>query len=268
MAERRILISGACGRMGRAVVKAVLDDPELRLVAAVDQIELGQDIAGLIGAKPNGVLVQSDLAQALKDTQPQVAVDFTIPATVMGNLRLVLGAGVNAVVGTTGISAADLSELEQLCRSSRANALIVPNFAIGAVLMMRFAAQAARYLPQVEIVELHHDRKLDAPSGTALKTAELIQAERGAAVQPAVLGEEKLAGARGAELGGVRIHSVRLPGLVAHQEVILGGEGQTLTIRHDTINRECFMPGVIMAVKAISQRPGLTYGLEKLLFND
>ena len=177
------------------------------------------------------------------DARPDVAVDFTQPHTVFENVRQLLGAGVHAVVGTTGLSEQQVDELRRLSEASGANIVIAPNFAIGAVLMMRFAAAASRHMPNAEIIELHHDQKLDAPSGTALRTAGLMEGE-------------------------VPIHSVRLPGLVAHQEVILGGVGETLTIRHDSLSRESFMPGVLAAVRAVPTRSGLTLGLEPVLFGD
>jgi 4-hydroxy-tetrahydrodipicolinate reductase len=184
----------------------------------------------------------------------------------MGNLRYCIRHAIHAVVGTTGITADDLGEVERLIEEEggESNVVVAPNFAIGAVLMMHFAAKAVRYLPSVEIIELHHDQKADAPSGTALKTAEEIaKAREGMGVVPA--SKETVAGVRGGVADGIAIHSVRLAGLVAHQEVLLGGPGQLLTIRHDSFDRASFMPGVLLAVKAVSTRPGLTYGLEHLL---
>ena len=226
-----MLVVGAGGRMGLAVVAAVEAADDLDLVARVDP------------ALPPAEGTYADLAAGLVDARPDVAVDFTQPHTVFENVRQVLGAGVHAVVGTTGLTTQQVEELRRLSEASGANVLIAPNFAIGAVLMMRFAAEASRHLPKAEIIELHHDQKLDAPSGTALRTASLMEGE-------------------------VTIHSVRLPGMVAHQEVILGGVGETLTIRHDSLSRESFMPGVLSAVRAVTTRPGLTVGLEPVLFGD
>lgn len=265
MSGIKVLVSGCCGRMGREVVKTVLNDPELELVGAIDNVNVGKDVAGLIGADPMGILIRNDLADTLVASRAQVMVDFSTPAAVMDNVRTALKTGVHAVVGTTGFSPADLEELRNLSEKSGANVLIAPNFAIGALLMMRFAAIAAQYMPQVEIIELHHDQKLDAPSGTAIKTAEMIIAARGEKVGTDI-GEEKIQGVRGGEMGGIHLHSVRLPGFIAHQEVIFGGVGQTLVIRHDSISRESFMPGVVLAVKKIIDRPGLTYGLDQILF--
>jgi 4-hydroxy-tetrahydrodipicolinate reductase len=265
LARIKVLVSGSCGRMGREVVKTVLDDAELELVGAVDSYRIGKDIGELIGTEVSGVTVESDLNAALKRTRAEVMVDFTTPTVVLENIKTALKAGVHAVVGTTGLTPDHLEEVRRLSEECHTHLLIAPNFAIGALLMMRFAAFAAEYMPQVEIIELHHDQKLDAPSGTAIKTAEMILAARGAKTGVSI-GEEKIQGVRGGELGGIHLHSVRLPGFIAHQEVIFGGMGQTLTIRHDSISRESFMPGVTLAIKKIGERPGLTYGLDQILF--
>jgi 4-hydroxy-tetrahydrodipicolinate reductase len=266
MGQIRVLVSGACGRMGREVVKTVLNDEQMNLVGAIDQMHAGKDIGMMVGGEATGIVVENNLQQALERYRPDVMVDFTTPATVIDNLRAAIKSGIHAVVGTTGISNDDLEEIAGLCEQYQANALVAPNFAIGALLMMRCAAMAAKYFPQVEIIELHHDQKLDAPSGTSIKTAEMILAGRGEMeIHP--VGEEKIQGVRGGEMNGIHLHSVRLPGLIAHQEVIFGGEGQTLIIRHDSLSRESFMPGVALAVKKIIENPGLTYGLEKFLFD-
>jgi 4-hydroxy-tetrahydrodipicolinate reductase len=214
--------------MGQAVVGAVGGAADLELAALVDP------------AFGDGEAFP-DVPSALAAEQVDVAVDFTRPDVGFANARACLEAGVHVVMGTTGLGDDEIAELRHTAETGAANCLIAPNFAIGAVLMMRFAAEASRHMPKAEIVELHHDDKLDAPSGTALRTAGLMA-------------------------GAVPIHSVRLPGLVAHQEVILGGLGETLTIRHDSLSRESFMPGVIQAVREIPNRPGLTVGLEPLLF--
>lgn len=267
MGRIKVLVSGACGRMGREVIKAVKKDEGLQLVAAVDKINIGKDIGIIAGLETLGIAVSSDLHESVIKDKPQVMVDFTTSATVMENLRTGLKAGVHVVVGTTGISTADLHEIKELCDKYKVNALVAPNFAIGALLMMRCAAISAKYFPQVEIIELHHDQKLDSPSGTSIKTAEMILANRKEPSHPEI-GEEKIKGARGGEMDGIRLHSVRLPGLIAHQEVIFGGEGQTLTIRHDSLSRESFMPGVILGIKKVIEKPGLTYGLDHFLFEE
>jgi 4-hydroxy-tetrahydrodipicolinate reductase len=200
------------------------------------------------------------------ETDPDVMVDFTHPTVVEGNLRVALPMGVDCVVGTTGLSEEKLAELAQLAEEDT-SLFFAPNFAIGAVLMMQFAEQAARYMPDVEVTELHHDMKADAPSGTAIRTARMIAAAR--TEIPVAPGRETelpgMEGARGALVEGVSVHSVRLPGLVAHQEVLFGGQGQTLTIRHDSIDRTSFMPGVVMAVREVGARKGLVIGLENLM---
>jgi 4-hydroxy-tetrahydrodipicolinate reductase len=241
--------------MGREVCRAVAADPEVNLVAAVDPHALGESI--------EGVAVVGELS-GLVDGDVDVAVDFTRPDAAADSVRWGLDHDVHFVVGTTGIPPADLEDLRQRSERATANVLVAPNFAIGAVLMMRFAEQAARLLPAAEVIELHHDGKLDAPSGTALTTARRIAAARSDGPLVAA-GDEGHPGARGASVDGVRVHSVRLPGLVAHQEVIFGAAGQTLSIRHDTTDRTSFMPGVMLAIKAVGKRPGLTVGLEALL---
>ncbi len=262
----RVGVVGAGGRMGREVCRAVVDDPGLRLVAAIDVRAVNVSVGELIGVPDADAKIRiSDELEMLTDAEVDVAVDFTQPDAVMDNVRWCVRHAVQCVVGTTGFRPEDLAEIEQLIEEEggESSVFVAPNFAIGAVLMMRFAAAAARFFPDVEIVELHHIGKVDAPSGTALKTAEEIARVRRDGSK--TVGGETIAGARGAEVEGIRIHSVRLPGLVAHQEVILGAEGQTLTIRHDSLERSSFMPGVLLAIKEVAGRPGLTYGLEHLL---
>jgi 4-hydroxy-tetrahydrodipicolinate reductase len=260
----RVGVIGACGRMGRAVCRAVLDDPGLDLVAAVDRSHAGETVGTLIG-HPSVGLVVSESLEALTDSGSKVVVDFTHPDVVMENVRWGIARGLHLVVGTTGLSPEDADQIQSLLEGdgSRSNVVVAPNFAVGAVLMQRFAAEAARHFPAVEIIELHHEGKADAPSGTALATARRLAGERPEAWSGP--GAESLGGVRGGDVEGIRIHSVRLPGLVAHQEVIFGGPGQTLTIRHDSTDRASFMPGVLLAVKAVGTRPGLTVGLEPLL---
>jgi 4-hydroxy-tetrahydrodipicolinate reductase len=235
-------VLGARGRMGAEVCRAVEAAAGLSLVAAID-----------VG----------DSRDSLR--QASVVVDFTSPDVVMDNLRWCIAAGLHCVVGTTGFNEERIAEIRSLVdRASPVGVVIAPNFGIGAVLMMRFAATAAPYFDSVEIIELHHPNKVDAPSGTARLTAELVaQARNGRASPDATT--QSLDGARGAEVDAVRIHSVRLAGLVAHQEVLLGGLGETLTIRHDSLSRESFMPGVLLAVREVSSRPGLTMGIDDLL---
>jgi 4-hydroxy-tetrahydrodipicolinate reductase len=256
----RVGVIGAAGRMGSEVCRAVVAADGLELVAAVDPHHVG---AALRGAGVDSDLEIAGDLDALVAADAEVAVDFTVPDTVARNVVWLLEHGIHAVVGTTGIGDDDLDRIERLASEGEANAFLAPNFAIGAVLMMRFAAEAARHMPHVEIIELHHDRKADAPSGTALRTADLIAQVRDEAPEPTM--GETIDGARGADRGGVRVHSVRLPGLVAHQEVLLGGPGQTLSIRHDSTDRTSFMPGVVLAVRRVAELDGLVVGLEHLL---
>lgn len=258
-----VLVNGACGRMGQAVLKAVQDDKDLKLIGAVD-IKGGADTGELVGLAP-GILVETDLAAALERLKPEVMIDFTRPDVVFGNVVTALKHKVSPVVGTTGLSDAQEAEIKSLSVANGTPAFIAPNFAIGAVLMMVMCRQAAKYMPDVEIIELHHDNKLDAPSGTAVQTAAMMAEVRKAHHQGHPDEKEKLSGARGADYEGMHIHSVRLPGYVAHQEVIFGGLGQTLTIRHDSMNRESFMPGVVLAAQKVRGLTGLTIGLDKLL---
>jgi 4-hydroxy-tetrahydrodipicolinate reductase len=260
----RVGVLGAAGRMGRMVCRTVPDDPALELVAAVSPAHVGTRVAALTGVDGADGVVSGAL-DALIEARTDVAVDFTRPSAVMTNVRWLIDHGIHAVVGTTGLTEDDLSEIRSASEAAggRANAIVVPNFAVGAVLMQRLAELAAPHMPAVEIVELHHDGKLDAPSGTALATAARIAAARSDPWSGPTA--ERVPGVRGGDADGIRVHSIRLPGLVAHQEVIFGSTGQTLTIRHDTTDRMSFMPGVLLAVKAIAFHPGLTVGLEPLL---
>ena len=260
----KVAVLGACGKMGREVVKAVTAAEDTQLVGACDIAFAGSTLTDVTGVPGLEFGVEADCAMMLSKSTPQVVVDFAKPF-VMQNVRVALENGVVPVIGTTGQTADELAEIEQLTEKTGVGAMVIPNFAIGAVLMMKFAGQAAEYMPSAEIVELHHDKKADAPSGTSIKTAEMIdQARKEAGVEPAKpLGAD--GPARGTERAGVHIHSVRLPGLVAHQEVIFGGTGQVLTIRHDSLDRTSFMPGVLLAVRRATNIQGLIYGLDKLL---
>lgn len=240
-------VLGAKGRMGAETVKAISAATDLQLVA---QIDLG------------------DSLEQLATSGAQVIVDFTHPEAVMKNLEFAINNGMHVVVGTTGFDDAKLNQVKSwLEKNPKVGAVIAPNFGLGAVLMMQFAAKAARYFESVEIVELHHPDKADAPSGTASRTADLISEARKSAARPAMPDKTSsgLQGARGAKVGDVPIHSVRLRGLVAHQEVLLGDQGETLSIRHDSIDRTGFMPGVLLAVREVVKTPGLTFGLEHLM---
>ena len=256
----RVMIVGAAGRMGREVVRAVTAAPDMSLVAAVDRVRIGEDAVSLAGAEGPAVPITDSLREAIQQGEPDVAIDFTLPAVVMANARVAIAAKLPYVIGTSGLKEPDLEELATLCEQHATPALVVPNFAIGAVLMMQFAAQAARYFDAAEIIELHHADKLDSPSGTARATAKRMVEARG---DFSAVSESQPA--RGLVEHGIPIHSVRLPGLVAHQEVIFGGLGQTLTLRHDSISRESFMPGVLLALRKVRELKGLAVGLDKVM---
>jgi 4-hydroxy-tetrahydrodipicolinate reductase len=252
--------------MGSEVTRAIHEAEDIDLAAAVDTAAEGEDAGQLAGIGPLGVTILANLEEAIKEHRPDVMVDFTVPACALQNIRIALENGVRPVVGTTGLTSEDLEKIREWTAKAGISAFIAPNFAIGAVLMMQFAERAARYMPDVEIIELHHDRKLDSPSGTAIMTAQKIaDARQTPPVKEPAKTIAKITGARGAQLDGIHIHSVRLPGYVAHQEVIFGGVGQTLTIRHDSIDRRSFMPGVILAVRRIGDLKGLVVGLDALL---
>ena len=240
-------VLGARGRMGKEVCRAIEATNDLKLIAEID---LGDSIDTLISSKA------------------EVVVDFTHPDSVMKNLQFAVSNNIHVVVGTTGFNEDRINEVTELLKNHpKVGALIAPNFGLGAVLMMQFAAQAARYFESVEIIELHHPEKADAPSGTSIRTAELISKSRKEAKLPPMPDKTltSLDGARGSKVGDVPIHSIRMRGLVAHQEVILGDPGETLTIRHDSIDRSGFMPGVLLGIREIAKHPGLTYGLEHFM---
>lgn len=259
-------VFGAGGRMGVEVCRTVVADPALRLVAAIDPLKAGIDLRQATGIDRVSLQLSAG-PDALAEGKAHVAVDFTHHGAAMDNMRWCAANGVHAVVGTTGFSADDLAELTAAFTTS--NCVIAPNFAIGAVLMMRFAEMAAPYFETAEIIEFHHDAKIDAPSGTAMATVARMAAAKAAASAewaPDPTEKELLPGARGGEgPSGIRVHAVRMRGMVAHQEVILGTTGQTLVVRHDTTDRTSFMPGVVLAVKRIADHPGLTVGLDALL---
>ncbi|WP_054694737.1 4-hydroxy-tetrahydrodipicolinate reductase [Syntrophomonas palmitatica] len=264
-AKIKVIVTGALGKMGTETLKAVWADEGLELVGAIDSRARGEMLTDIIGIKDTDMKVENDLDYIIVDRKPQVMIDFTNPQAVFNNTRTALKNGVSCVVGTTGLNEVELKQLEKLAAENNTGVAIIPNFAIGAVLMMKFAREAAKFFPDVEIIELHHDQKMDAPSGTALKTAEMISENRGQRPPKNIREFEKVAGCRGGEVEQVRIHSIRLPGMIAHQEVIFGSPGQSLKIRHDSMDRAAFMPGVVMVVKEIINRKGLIYGMENLI---
>lgn len=268
MSTIRVAVCGALGKMGIEVVKTVLADPELELVAAIEHHNIGQTISeATFGLVNSNVKLEANLAEALVASKADVCVDFTNPGSVFANAITMIGIGCRPVIGTTGLSPEQKDEIKKALEAAKMGGLIAPNFAIGAVLLMKFAQEAAKYLDHAEIIEFHHNQKADAPSGTSIKTAEMM-AESVAAFNASNAPEKEIyAGARGSRgvPGNIPIHSVRLPGYVASQEVIFGSKGQLLTIRHDSIDRASFMPGVAMGCKKIMQHTGLIYGLEHLL---
>jgi 4-hydroxy-tetrahydrodipicolinate reductase len=260
----RVGVLGATGRMGQATCRAVLAAPDLELAAVVARATgVGGELVELVPGAPAGLPVAGRVADLLA-AGVEVVVDFSRPEATAAAAQGLLPEGVHLVSGTTGLPAEVMDELAALAGKPEAgNAVWAPNFALGAVLAMHFAALAARFYPAAEVIELHHPGKADAPSGTALRTARAVAAAREQAVE--LPGAESVAGVRGGEVDGVRVHSVRLPGLVAHQEVIFGGQGEVLTVRHDSLDRSSFMPGVLLAVRQVTDRAGLTVGLEPLL---
>ena len=241
----KVLVNGAKGRMGTHVVATVESETDLELVAATD---LGDDLSACIAS-----------------SGAEVVVDFTQPDCAYSNSEEILKAGACPVIGTTGFAASDVERLRVLSRELGVGGVIAPNFSIGALLVMKFAAEAARYFPDVEIIELHHDQKADAPSGTAIKTAEWIAESRGEHRSGPEKEQETIPGARGGRLKGIPIHSVRLPGYVAHEEIVFGGQAQILSLRHDSMSRECFMPGVALVARKVRELDHVVYGLENLL---
>lgn len=238
-----VLVNGGFGRMGQITAKAIKENPALELV-------------GQIGR-------EYDLAQSIKDSRAQVVVDFTTPTAVYDNASIIIDTGAHPVIGTSGLKAEQVKVLQKRCAELKLGGIIAPNFSLGAVLMMKFAKEIVRYMPHVEIIEMHHDNKADNPSGTAMRTAEMLAGEN--VNQPVKSYRDNIPGARGAHYHNIPIHSVRLPGLLAHEQIIFGEPGETLTLRHDTIDRDCFMPGVCMACTKVVKLKHLVYGLEELL---
>jgi 4-hydroxy-tetrahydrodipicolinate reductase len=270
-----VIINGAAGKMGREVIKAVAQASDLILMGAIDTTpeHQGKDAGELAGlSEPLEVPITNQLEPMLgyvageRQMQPGVLVDFTHPDAVYNNIRSAIAYGIRPVVGTTGLSPAQLEELADFAEKASTGCLVIPNFSIGMVLLQEAALRASQYFDHVEIIELHHNQKADAPSGTAIQTAQLL-AEMGKTFNTAIVEEtEKIPGARGSLADeGIRIHSIRLPGLIAHQEVIFGAAGQIYTLRHDTSDRACYMPGVLLAIRKVNQLKSLVYGLEKIL---
>lgn len=241
----KVLVNGAFGRMGQMVVKTINEHPSLELVGQTGR--------------------EYDLKKSIHDSGAQVVVDFTSAEAAYTNTAAIIEANAHPVIGTSGLKIEQVKELQQLCAAKKLGGLIAPNFSIGAVLMMKYACEIAKYMPDVEIIELHHEKKTDSPSGTAVRTAEMI-AETVANINPSARKSlEIIPGGRGANYRGIPIHAVRLPGFLAHQEIIFGAPGETLTLRHDSIDRGCFMPGVALACERVVKLDRLMYGLEEIL---
>jgi 4-hydroxy-tetrahydrodipicolinate reductase len=267
-----VVVNGAAGKMGREVIKAIAAAEDLTLVGAIDRSPevQGRDVGEVAGCGELEIPILADLqatlVMATQEKQPPVMVDFTHPDSVYENTRAAIAYGVRPVVGTTGLSPEQIQDLAEFADKASMGCLIVPNFSIGMVLLQQAAVRASQYFDHVEIIELHHNQKADAPSGTAIQTAQMLE-ELGKPFNPPQVKEtEKMAGARGSITGdGIRIHSVRLPGLIAHEEVIFGAPGEIYTLRHDTSDRASFMPGVLLAIRKAIGLKSLVYGLEKIL---
>ncbi len=265
MDKIKIVLAGPRGRMGIEALKLIQSVEHFELVGAVDRINTGKKISEVDGLPALDAVIYSDIVQCFEETRPDVLVDLTTPEIGRVHTRIALEQGVRPVVGTTGFSKEDLDEITEMAEQKKLGTIIAPNFAVGAILMMKFSQMAAKYFQDIEIIELHHDQKLDAPSGTAVKTAELITQVRETKQQGHPDEKETIEGARGASYDGIPIHSVRLPGLIAHQEVLFGGDGQMLTIRHDSFNRASFMSGVKLSVETVMKIDQLVYGLENII---
>lgn len=265
MGKIRIILAGPRGKMGMEALKLIQDTEHFELVAAIDRKNEGKLISNIEGLPALDAPIYEDVERCFEDIKADVLLDLTTPEIGRKHTEAALKHGIRPVVGTTGFNEQELKDLAKTAEEKAIGVIIAPNFAVGAVLMMKFAQMAAKYFPDIEIIEQHHDQKLDAPSGTAIKTAELISKSREEKQQGHPNEKETLQGARGANMNGMRIHSVRLPGLVAHQEVLFGGNGQMLTIRHDSLHRASFMSGVKLAIETVMKIDILVYGLENII---
>lgn len=261
----KVIVAGPFGKMGSEAVHLVANTPHFQLVAVVDMKNEGKLLSDIDGFPGLDVPVYTNIEQCFEQNEADVLIDFTAPNVGMYHAETAIKYGVRPVVGTTGFTQENLEKLQKDCEAKELGCIIAPNFAMGAVLMMKFSEMAAKYFSDVEIIELHHDQKLDAPSGTAVKTAEMISEVREKKKQGHPDEVETMEGARGTTFDGMHIHSVRLPGLIAHQEVIFGSKGQTLTIRHDSYHRESFMSGVKLAVETVMNLDTFVYGLENII---
>jgi 4-hydroxy-tetrahydrodipicolinate reductase len=259
----RVVVNGALGRMGQEITKAIVREPGLTAAGAVEK-EVAQQYLALSEAVEL-VPFSSDLGSLLKSCDADVVVDFTNAEASMAAARIAIKQKVNMVIGTTGLSEKNLAEIEQLCKANGVGVVVAPNFSLGAALLMHLSTFAAKFFDHAEIIEMHHDKKADAPSGTAIATAKAMSQTRGESFIYPEVEKEILSNTRGGQIDGIAIHSLRLPGFMAGQEVIFSGAGETLSLRHTAISRECYVPGVILAIKEVTKRKGLTYGLDALL---
>lgn len=262
----KVAVTGALGKVGKEVVKTVFENEETQLVAAIDKFEVGKDVGDILFNKSFNVIISDDIEKEFGNSKPDVVVDFTQPSVIFENTKKYLNMGVSAVIGTTGLKPEQIKELKNLSKEKNVSCLIAPNFSTGAVLMMKFAKEAAKYFDNAEIIELHHNQKKDAPSGTAVKTAELMAEANDNFTTGNCDETELIQGARGAKAKSeIHIHSVRMPGYSASQEVIFGSSGQILTIRHDTSDRACYMKGVMLAVNYVYNHREFIYGLDNIM---
>jgi len=259
MSNLRVVVIGASGKMGRAIIQGLSKEADITIVGGIDVHNLGEDIGKLAGILPLGILVTNQLEQVLLKEKPNAVIDFTHRLAAQKNIPLVLKNGISVVAGTTGFDETDLNKFEQLALENKTSIFLAPNFSLGAVLMMKFAQIASKYYQQSEIIEYHNDQKVDSPSGTALATSKKIAVN---------LPQKELkteTACRGGDFEGVKIHSVRLQSMVAHQEVLFAGKGEVLTIRHDSFSRESFLPGILLALRKVHNWQGLKVGLEEIL---
>ena len=259
----KVAVVGALGKMGSEVVKMTVNNPEFKLVCAIDKNNIGANLF-------DDIVIEGDIELALMKSKPDVVVDFTQPSSIYENIKKYISLKIKSVIGTTGLSEIQISEIEKLSKENNVGVVIAPNFSIGAILMMNFAREASKYFSNAEIIEYHHNQKKDAPSGTSIKTAQLMIENNSDFKNGNCPETENIKGSRGGEFvqnnkGHIQIHSVRMPGFVASQEVIFGSDGQVLKIHHDTINRECYMSGVALAVKNVFINNNFVYGLENIL---
>ena len=262
----KVGVVGALGKMGKEVVKAILNEKELELVMAVDIVGEGSDIGLTAIGKSCNILIDTNIEKSIETKKPDVIVDFTQPKDIYEHVNLYMEKHVKSVIGTTGLKEEEIKKLEELSKINNTSCLIAPNFSTGAVLLMMFAKQASKYFNNAEIIELHHNQKKDAPSGTAIKTAQLMAEENPNFTLNNCSETELIEGARGAKSeANIHIHSVRMPGYIASQEVIFGSSGQLFTIRHDTMDRSCYMAGVILAIKHVYNNNDFVYGLDNIM---